>query len=253
MVQLPSEPKIISKTGNRAVLEISPLAPGYGMTIGNTLRRVLIASLEGAAATSVKIKGVDHEFSAIPGISEDVIEIILNLKKIRFRLYKNEPVTLTLSSKGEGEVTAGDIKTTSDVEVINKDQHIVTISDKKAVFEMELTVENGVGYVPVEQRQKEKLSIGEIAIDGIFTPIKNVNFTVENIRVGQRTDYNKVLVDIETDGSISPEEAVKRASQILIDHFAVIGSIAVPETSRPAEAKPKKTSKKKAKEEKEEE
>ena len=252
MIQLPSEPKTISKTGNRAVLEISPLAPGYGMTIGNTLRRVLIASLEGAAATSVKIKGVDHEFSAIPGISEDVIEIILNLKKIRFRLYKNEPVTLTLSSKGEGEVTAGDIKTTSDVEVINKDQHIVTISDKKTVFEMELTVENGVGYVPVEQRQKEKLSIGEIAIDGIFTPIKNVNFTVENIRVGQRTDYNKVLIDIETDGSINPEEAVKRASQILIDHFAVIGSIAVPETSRLAEAKSKKTSKKKAKEEEEE-
>lgn len=253
MVQLPLEPKTISKTGSRAVFEISPLAPGYGMTIGNTLRRVLIASLEGAAATSAKIKGIDHEFSAIPGISEDVIEIILNLKKIRFRLYKNEPVTLTLSSKGEGEVTAGDIKTTSDVEVINKDQHIVTISDKKTVFEMELTVENGVGYVPVEQRQKEKLSIGEIAIDGIFTPIKNVNFTVENIRVGQRTDYNKVLIDIETDGSINPEEAVKRASQILIDHFAVIGSIAVPETSRPAEAKSKKVSKKKVKEEKEEE
>ncbi len=253
MVQLPLEPKTVSKTGNRAVFEISPLAPGYGMTIGNTLRRVLIASLEGAAATSAKIKGIDHEFSAIPGILEDVIEIILNLKKIRFRLYKNEPVTLTLSSKGEGEVTAGDIKTVSDVEVINKDQHIATMTDKKAVFDMELTIENGVGYVPVEQRQKEKLSIGEIAIDGIFTPIKNVNFTVENIRVGQRTDYNKVLMDIETDGSINPEEALKRASQILIDHFAVVGSIAIPETSRPAEAKPKKASKKKAKEEEKEE
>lgn len=251
MVQLPSEPKTISKTGNRAVFEISPLAPGYGMTIGNTLRRVLIASLEGAAATSAKIKGVDHEFSAIPGVLEDVIEIILNLKKIRFKLYKNEPVTLMLSSKGEGEVTAGDIKMTSDVEVINKDQHIATITDKKAALDMEITVENGVGYVPVEQRQKEKLSIGEIAIDGIFTPIKNVNFTVENIRVGQRTDYNKVLVDIETDGSINPEDALKRASQILIDHFAIVGSIAVPETSKPAEVKMKKASKKKAKDEEE--
>mgnify|MGYP001567359701 CR=1 FL=1 len=251
MVQLPSEPKTVSKTGNRAVFEISPLAPGYGMTIGNTLRRVLIASLEGAAATSAKIKGVDHEFSSISGVLEDVIEIILNLKKVRFKLYKNEPVTLTLSSKGEGEVTAGDIKMTSDVEVINKDQHIATVTDKKTTLDMEITVENGVGYVPVEQRQKEKLSIGEIAIDGIFTPIKNVNFTVENIRVGQRTDYNKVLMDIETDGSVNPEEALKRASQILIDHFAVVSSIAVPETSRPAELKTKKASKKKAKDEEE--
>ncbi len=253
MVQLPSEPKTVSKTGNRAVFEISPLAPGYGMTIGNTLRRVLISSLEGAAVTSAKIKGIDHEFSAIPGVLEDVIEIILNLKKIRFRLYKNEPVTLTLSSKGEGGITAGDIKTTSDVEVINKDQHIATITDKKAAFDMELTIENGVGYVPAEQRQKEKLSIGEIAIDGIFTPIKNVNFTVENIRVGQRTDYNKVLMDIETDGSTSPEEALKRASQILINHFTVVSSVVVPETSRPAEAKPKKASKKKEKEKEEKE
>ena len=251
MIQLPLEPKAVSKTGNRAIFEIAPLGPGYGMTVGNTLRRVLISSLEGAAVTSAKIKGVNHEFSAIPGILEDLIEIILNLKKIRFRLYKSEPVTLTLSAKGEGEITAGNIKTTSDVEIINKNQHIATITDKKTEFDMELTIENGVGYVPVEQRQKEKLSIGEIAIDGIFTPIKNVNFTVENIRVGQRTDYNKVLMDIETDGSISPEGALKRASQILIDHFIVINSIEVPEMPKAAGAKPKKTLKKKGKEEKE--
>jgi DNA-directed RNA polymerase subunit alpha len=252
MVQLPLEPKTVSKAGNRAVFEISPLAPGYGMTIGNTLRRVLISSLEGAAVTSAKIKGVDHEFSAIPGVLEDIIEIILNLKKVRFKLHKNEPITLTLNSKGEGEITAGDIKITSDVDVINKDQHIATVTDKKTALEIELTIENGVGYVPVEQRQKEKLSIGEIAIDGIFTPIKNVNFTIENIRVGQRTDYNKVLMDIETDGSTSPEEALKKASQILIDHFAIVGSIAVPEMLKPAETKPKRALKKKAKEEKEE-
>jgi DNA-directed RNA polymerase subunit alpha len=248
MIQLPSEPKLVSKTGSRGVFEISPLYPGYGMTIGNTLRRVLISSLEGAAVTSAKIKGIDHEFSAVPGVMEDVIEIILNLKKIRFRTFKDEPITVSLSVKREGEVTAGDIKTTSDVDVINKDQHIATITDKKTEFEMEMTIEKGVGYVPVEQRHKEKLSVGEIAIDGIFTPIKNVNFTVENIRVGQRTDYNKVLMDVETDGSISPEEAIKRASQILIEHFTIIGSIAVPEEPKPAEAKeakPKKAKKKK--------
>ncbi|MEX2052848.1 MAG: DNA-directed RNA polymerase subunit alpha, partial [Candidatus Paceibacterota bacterium] len=196
MIQLPSEPKLVSKTGSRAVFEISPLYPGYGMTIGNTLRRVLISSLEGAAITSVKIKGVDHEFSSIEGVLEDVIEIVLNLKKVRFKLFKDEPETLILSAKGAGEITGKDIKTTADVEVVSKDQHIATITDKKAEFEMEMVIEKGVGYVPVEQRQKEKLSVGKIAIDGIFTPIKNVNFTVENIRVGQRTDYNKVLLDV---------------------------------------------------------
>lgn len=249
MIQLPSEPKLISKpTPQRAVFEISPLYPGYGVTIGNTLRRVLISSLEGAAITSVKIKGVDHEFSAIPGVLEDVIEIVLNLKKIRFKLYQKEPATLTLTSKGAGEIKAGDIKTTSDVEVINKEQHVATITDKKVELEMEITVERGVGYVPVEQRQKEKLSVGKIAIDGIFTPIKNVNFTVENIRVEQRTDYNKVLMDIETDGSINPEEALKEASQILIDHFATINKVEIPPKETAKEVtKTRKAAKKKEK------
>jgi len=250
MLQLPSEPKLVSKTGNRAIFEIAPLYPGYGMTIGNALRRVLISSLEGAAITSVKIKGVDHEFSAIPGVLEDVIDIVLNLKKVRFKLFGDEPVVVTLSAKGDGEVTAGDIRTTSDVQVINKEQHIATITDKKTELEMEMTVEKGIGYVPVEQRRKEKLSVGEIAIDGIFTPIKNVNFTVENIRVGGRTDYNKVLLDIETDGSISPESALKKASQILIDHFSIVSSIAVPEdtkteNAKTEEEKPKKRGRKK--------
>jgi DNA-directed RNA polymerase subunit alpha len=252
MLQLPSEPKLVSKTGNRAVFEIAPLYPGYGMTVGNTLRRVLISSLEGAAITSVKIKGVDHEFSAIPGILEDVIEIVLNLKKIRFKLFKDEPVVVTLSAKGSGEVTAGDIKTTSDIRVINKEQHIATITDKKTELEMEMTIENGIGYVPVEQRRREKLSVGEIAIDGIFTPIKNVNFTVENIRVGGRTDYNKILLDVETDGSISPEEALKKASQILIEHFTIVSSVAIPEEIETEESKPKKRGRKKKTETEEE-
>jgi DNA-directed RNA polymerase subunit alpha len=251
MLQLPSEPKTVSKTGNRAVFEIGPLYPGYGVTIGNTLRRVLISSLEGAAVTAVKIRGVDHEFSAVAGLLEDLIEIILNLKKVRFKLFRDEPVMVTLSAKGGGEVTAGDIKTTSDIQVINKDQHIATITDKKTELEMEITVENGIGYVPVEQRRRGKLSVGEIAVDGIFTPIKNVNFSVENIRVGERTDYNKVLLDIETDGSISPEQALKKASQILIEHFSTINLIEIPEEMKPIEEQPKKKGRKK-KEEKEE-
>lgn len=245
MIQLPSEPKIISQEGNKVLFELAPLYPGYGTTIGNVLRRVLISSIEGAAVTSAKIKGVDHEFSSVSGVREDIIEIIVNLKKIRFKLFKDEPVTLTLSSKGQGNVTAADIVVNADVEVVNPDQHIATITDKKTEFEMEIRVEKGVGYVPVEQRQKEKLTVGEIAIDGIFTPIKNVHFTVENIRVGQRTDYNKVMIDIETDGSITPEETLKKASQILIDHFQILSAIQIPEAPEKPAAKEKKAKKKK--------
>lgn len=244
MIQLPSEPKLVSKEGNKGVFEIGPLYPGYGTTIGNSLRRVLLSSLEGAAITSIKIRGVDHEFSNIPGVLEDVIDIILNLKKVRFKLFKEEPETVTLSVKGQKEITAADIKTTADIEVVNPDQLVATITDKKTELEMEITVERGVGYLPVEQRQKEKISIGKIAIDGIFTPIKTVNFNVENIRVGQRTDYNKVLLDIETDGSISPEAAIKNASQILIDHFNIVNAIEIPKETVAAK-KSKRASKKK--------
>ncbi len=244
MIQLPIEPKIVSKKDNQAVFEIGPLYPGYGTTIGNTLRRVLMSSLEGAAVTFVKIKGVDHEFSAISGVLEDVIEIIINLKRVRFRLFKDEPVILTLSAKGEGDVTADSIKATSEVEIINKDQKIATITDKKTELEMEITVEKGIGYIPVEQKQKEKLTVGKIAIDGIFTPIRNVNFTVENIRIGQRTDFNKVLLDIETDGSITPEEALKKSSDILVEHFNIIGKVEVPKET-PTSEKAKKPRKKK--------
>ena len=246
MIQLPTEPKVVSKTGNKAVFEIAPLYPGYGTTIGNVLRRVLISSIEGAAVTSAKIKGVDHEFSSIPGVREDIIELIVNLKKIRFKLFGEEPVTLTISSKGSGAVTASDIAGNADVEVINPKQHIATLTDKKKDLEIEIRVEKGVGYVPVEQRQKEKLTVGEIAIDGIFTPIRTVNYAVENIRVGQRTDYNKVLLDVETDGSISPEETVKKASQIIIDHFQAIITVNVPvATAKPAKATKEKRVRKK--------
>lgn len=237
MVQLPEQVKVVKKDGSRATFEISPLTPGYGATIANPLRRVLLSSLDGAAITSIKIKGVDHEFSSVPGVMEDVIQIILNVKKVRFKLYSEGPVKVTLSVKGDKEVTAADIKLTSDVEVLNESQHIATLTDKKSEFEMELDIEKGVGYVPVEQRQKEKLSIGTIAIDAIFSPVKIVNFTVENVRVGQRIDFNKIVLDIETDGSIEPEEALKRASDILIKHFETIGAVEVPERK---EEKPKK-------------
>ncbi len=229
MLQLPEQIKVVSREGNKGTFEISPLMAGFGATIANPLRRVLLSSLDGAAITSVKIKGVDHQFSSLDGVLEDVIEIIQNVKKIRFKLIGDGPVKLTLEAKGEGEVKAGDIKLTSDVELINEDQHIVTVTDKKAGFVMELDVEKGVGYVPIEQRQKDKLAIGVIAVDAIFSPVKVVNFKVENTRVGQKIDYNKITMEVETDGSIQPEEAVKKAAEILVDHFKLIAEIAVPE------------------------
>jgi len=245
MVQLPEQVKILKREGNRATFEISPLMSGYGATIANPLRRVLLSSLEGAAVTSIKIKGVDHEFTTVPGVMEDIIQIILNVKRIRFRSHSEEPVKVSLRVKGDKEVTAADIKTTSDVEVINPDQHIATLTDKKADFEMELDIERGVGYVPVEQRQKDKLAIGMIAIDAIFSPVRMVNFSVENVRVGQRIDFNKINIDIETDGSIEPEEALKKASEILVKHFETIGLVEVPE--KEDKEKPKKRAVKKKK------
>ena len=245
MIQIPEQIKVLSKVGSRTTFEISPLMPGYGATIANPLRRVLLSSLEGAAIPSVKIKGVDHEFSSIPGVLEDLIEVILNVKKIRFKLHGDGPVKLTLDVKGEKAVTAADIKLSSDVELINEDQHIATVTDKKMGLSMELEIEKGIGYVPVEQRQKEKLAIGVIAVDAIFSPVKLVNFKIENVRVGQRIDFNKVVMEVETDGSIEPEEALKKASEILVDHFKLVSEVKIEES----EAKPKKkaTAKKKTK------
>lgn len=243
MIQTPEQIKVIAKEGSRATFEISPLMPGYGATIANPLRRVLLSSLEGAAITAIKIKGVDHEFSSIAGVQEDVIELIINIKKIKFRLHTDGPIKLTLEIKGEKEVTAADIKTNADVEVINPEQHIATLTDKKMDFAMELDIEKGIGYVPVEQRQKEKLAIGVIAIDAVFSPVRLVNFKIEDIRVGQRIDYNKVTMEIETDGSIEPEVAMKNASDILINHFQVINEIQIPEVITKKEPKTKKKTK----------
>jgi DNA-directed RNA polymerase subunit alpha len=220
-ILLPKPPKIIKKGENRAVFEIENCYPGYGMTLGNAFRRVLLSSLPGAAVTAVKIKGAEHEFSTIPHVLEDVIQIILNLKQVRFKKYSEEPITLTLKTKGEKKVKASEIKLTSDIEMVNKEAYIASLMDKKAELDIEIEVNSGLGYVPVEQRKKEKLPIGSIAVDAIFSPVKRVNYEVENMRVGDRTDFNRLKIDIKTDGSITPEEAFNKTAQILVDHFSL--------------------------------
>lgn len=219
MIPLPQKPKIIKRESNSATFEIEGLFPGYGMTIGNALRRVLFSSLEGAAITTVKIKGVSHEFSTIPGVLEDVAEICLNLKQVRFKLRGEEMQKAAISVKGEKEIKASDIKTPAQLEVINRDVYIAAITNRKTELELELQVERGLGYVPAEQRKKEKAEIGTINLDAAFTPIRKVNFEVENMRVGDKTDFNRLRILIETDGSIAPEEALVRASGILVEHF----------------------------------
>lgn len=242
MLQLPEEIKVVTKEGNRATFEISPLLPGYGATIANPLRRVLLSSLTGASVISIKIKGVEHEFSTIAGVLEDIIQIILNVKKLRFKLHGEGPVKVSLEASGEKKLTGKDIKLTSDVELINKEQHIATLTEKKSSFNMELEIGKGIGYVPVEQGKKEKLPIGVIAIDAIFSPVRSVNFSVENIRVGEKINYNKVVMEIETDGSIQPEQALKNATEILIDHFKVVANVSVPEMKEIKPAKPPRAS-----------
>ncbi|MFA5165898.1 MAG: DNA-directed RNA polymerase subunit alpha [Candidatus Paceibacterota bacterium] len=219
MIPLPPQPKIIEKKENFAKFEIDGLYPGYGTTIGNSLRRVLLSSLEGAAVTRVKIKNVQHEFSTLEGVSEDILNIILNLKQLRFKSFSAEPQVATLKVKGEEEVTGGDFRLTSELELINPDAHIATLTQKSSELEMEITIEKGIGYEPVERRKKNKLEIGEIMIDAIFNPVKKVALAVENTRVGDRTDFDKIIVGLETDGSITPEEAFNQAIDILIKTF----------------------------------
>ena len=222
MIPLPLPPKVIQKKKNQAVFEVEGLYPGYGVTIGNSLRRVLLSSLQGAAVTEVKIKGVPHEFSTTPGVLEDTIMILLNIKNLRFKIFEGESYKVTLKSKGEGAVTGADIECPSQVKLINPDLHIATITDKKTQLEIEFNIERGIGYIPKDQVKKGKAEIGAMAVDAIFTPIRNVNFQVENMRVGDRTDFDKLSLEIETDGTITPEEAFFEACDILIKHFNII-------------------------------
>lgn len=199
--------------------EASPLAAGYGVTIGNALRRVLLSSLEGAAVTSVQIRDVYHEFSSLPGVKEDVTQIVLNVKKLRLKSYASHPVQLRLVKSGAGAVTAADIMESADVEIVNPDQHLMTLDSDDVTVEIDLTVERGVGYLAAER--SEQLPIGVIPVDAIFTPVRKVNYHVENTRVGQMTNYDKVTIEVETDGTISPEEALARAAEILVAQFSL--------------------------------
>jgi len=221
-IQLPNKVKILEEKENKAIFEITPLYPGYGVTIGNALRRVLLSSLPGAAVVSVKIKGVAHEFSTIPHVKENVVSLILNLKKLRCKVFDDKPVKLSLFAKGEKKVLAKDIEKSSAVEIVNPELLIATLTDKKASLEMELTIERGRGYVPVEMRQTVKPEVGTIAIDAIYTPVLRVSYNVENIRVGKRIDYNRLLLTVETDGTITPQEALNQATDILLDQFQLI-------------------------------
>ena len=225
MVPLPLKPKIVKQEKNKAVFEIEALYPGYGVTIGNSLRRVLLSSLPGAAVTQVKIKGVQHEFSTIPGVLEDAILIMLNLKQLRFKVFADEPQKATLRTKGEKEVKGSDFVLSPHVELVNKNTHLATLTTKSAELEMEILIEKGLGYQPREARKKqtpqEKLEIGVIPLDAIFTPVRRVGFRVENMRVGERTDYDRLFLEIETDGTITPEEAFSKSAEILVNHFTL--------------------------------
>jgi len=251
MIPLPSPPKIIKKENNRAVFEIEGLYPGYGITISNTFRRVLLSSLEGAAITQIKIKGVSHEFSTIPGVLEDVITIILNLKKIRFKSFTKEPQRIILKEKGEKKVKAGDFDVSSELEIKNPDTPIATITAESTHLQIEAIVETGIGYQSVEQRELGKQeSVGMMPIDSIFTPVKRVSFEVENMRVGKRTDFDKLKIDIETDGTISPKEAFLNASEILSKHFSLFSendkkTLEEPSKKETTEKKKKQITKKK--------
>ncbi|MFZ3031559.1 MAG: DNA-directed RNA polymerase subunit alpha [Candidatus Moraniibacteriota bacterium] len=255
----PQQPKYTELAVNHGKFEILGCHPGYGTTLGNALRRVVLSSLAGAAARSVKIKGVSHEFSTIDGVMEDVVQIILNLKQVRFKLHgdgENEVIKVTLKSKGEGVVTAASIKTSSNVEVVNPEQVIATVTDKKTELEMEIEVDRGLGYVPVESREKDtEREIGVIAIDAIYTPVKRVNYEVENMRVGKRTDYDKITLEIVTDGSVSPVEAFEKSVSILVAQFSsltqvgkegeeVAEAVVAEVTEEVAEAAPEKKAKK---------
>jgi len=219
---LPNQAKVADLGNNKYSLVLEPLYPGYGVTVGNALRRVLLSSMPGAAVTAVKIKFVDHEFSTIPNIKEDVIQIILSLKQLRLKSFSAEPVKISLKMKGEKVATAADIKETDQVQVINKDLHIATLDNKNSELDMELTVEQGRGYLPVEARENLKPEVGVIVIDSIFTPVKSVHFDVSNVRVGQLTNFDKLEVVMETDGSINGQEAADIAAHILVDHFSMI-------------------------------
>lgn len=223
-ILLPGKPKIVSEKGFSGVYEIDGLYPGYGHTLGNSLRRIILSSIPGVSITTIKIDGVDHEFSTMKGVKEDVINIILNLKKVRFKVVNDEEQIVSLKIKGINNVTAADIKVPGQVEVLNPEQYIASITDKATELSIEIKIQKGLGFIPKEEIQKDKVEIGTIAMDAIFTPVRRVNYEVENMRVGDRTDFNKLIFSIETDGSISPADALEKSIFIMLEQLkAIVG------------------------------
>lgn len=219
-IYLPEHVDITEAGDNSATFAIYPYHPGYGPTVGNALRRVLLSSLSGSAITHMKIDGIDHEYSSIDGVKEDVVSIMLALKRVRLKSTAAEPIEIILEAKGEGIVTAGDFTTPPEVTIASKDLPIATLTDSKAKLTIRCTVEQGRGYVPAESRDKEQRNIGTVALDAIFTPVERVSFKIENVRVGKETEHHKLLLTITTDGTIQPVEALKQAASILTDHFS---------------------------------
>lgn len=234
-IRLPTKIELIpGAQKHQATLVVEPCFQGYGTTLGNALRRVLLSSLPGAAVTAVKITGAQHEFSTLPSVKEDVLEIILNLKQLRLRVHSEEPVRLMLKKTGEGKVKAKDIESNSDVEIVNPDLHIATITDAAGELEMEIIAARGRGFVTTEDRGKEK-EIGVIAIDAIYTPIKNVGYQVVDTRVGQITNFDKLMLSVETDGTITAKDAIEQATKLLLEHFELVADLSGKEGAAPAE------------------
>lgn len=232
---LPSKPKVIEENNVRGVYEIDGLYPGYGHTLGNSLRRIILSSLPGAAITKVHIQGVEHEFSALHGVKEDIINLLLNIKRIRLISHTTEPQTISLKVKGVKEVTAADLECPSQIELITKDIVIAHITDKATELNMELTVESGLGYMSREMIEKDRSDIGSIAIDAVFTPIRKVLYEVEDMRVGDRTNFNRLRLIIETDGSITPKEALERSISLMIEQLKAIVGFKEPVEEAPVE------------------
>jgi DNA-directed RNA polymerase subunit alpha len=220
-IPLPSGLNIIDKDDKNTTVIIEPCYPGYGTTVGNALRRVLLSSIPGAAITSFKVKNILHEFSTLENVKEDVVEMILNIKKLRFKIFTDEVVLVKLSTKGKKVVSGADIEKNASIEIINPEQMICTLTSKEAEINMEFKVRRGFGYVTVEEREKEKMDVGEIMIDSLYSPIVNVGIDLENVRVGDITNYDKLILSITTDGSILGSQAVKIAADILVKHFSL--------------------------------
>lgn len=228
LFQLPTSVSISSsKDERKGTLTVEPLAPGYGTTVGNALRRVLLSGLSGAAVTDMNIQGVGHEFSTIPNVKEDVVDIILNVKQLRFRAHTDEPVELHLVAKGKRQVKAGEIESNAQMEVANPDAVIATLTSDDAELVMDFTVRKGRGYLPTEGRERESRSIGTLAIDALFSPVRNVAVTIDPVRVGQMTNFDRLVLSFETDASLTPVDAVKSAARLLIDHFQCIENVGV--------------------------